>query len=337
MTLGERVKLKREKMNLSQEELAEKMGYKSKTSIHKIEQGITDLPLSKVSELAKVLKCTPAYLMGWDTERLARNKMVHGFELSKEEKIKLIQSIADKLKKGLSYTEIEEVLEFPYFSEVMQGITVEREILDEGLEDSTLFEQIEDVSISVAKHLFESSGLSFNEDDDELQRETFRQVANKMSLSEMIATELKKYATTSNAKFLEDSQFVSVPVYGRASAGCGCINMETVLYDKVIHINGYSHDSFLIEVSGDSMEPVIFDGEFVLVDPSHAEIEEGKIYVITYNNETFIKKIEEHEEDGIVVLKSINQKYRDRIIKQEEFENVKINGRVVKVISERKL
>ncbi|AYV92537.1 hypothetical protein A2U14_00765 [Fusobacterium necrophorum subsp. funduliforme] len=142
---------------------------------------------------------------------------------------------------------------------------------------------------------------------------------------------------TSNAIILDKSQFISVPVYGRASAGCGCINMETVLYDKVIHINGYSHDSFLIEVSGDSMEPVIFDGEFVLVDPSHAEIEEGKIYVITYNNETFIKKIEEHEEDGIVVLKSINQKYRDRIIKQEEFENVKINGRVVKVISERKL
>lgn len=142
---------------------------------------------------------------------------------------------------------------------------------------------------------------------------------------------------TSNAIILDKSQFISVPVYGKASAGCGCINMETALYDKVIHINGYSHDSFLIEVSGDSMEPLIFDGEFVLVDPSHIEIEEGKIYVITYNGETFIKKIEEHEEDGIVVLKSINQQYRDRIIKQEEFESVKINGRVVKVISERKL
>jgi len=31
---------------------AEKMNYKSKTSIHKIEVGITDLPLSKVKELA---------------------------------------------------------------------------------------------------------------------------------------------------------------------------------------------------------------------------------------------------------------------------------------------
>ena len=69
MTLGEKVKLKREELNLSQEELAEKMNYKSKTSIHKIEVGITDLPLSKVKELAAVLKTTPAYLMGWEEDK----------------------------------------------------------------------------------------------------------------------------------------------------------------------------------------------------------------------------------------------------------------------------
>lgn len=141
----------------------------------------------------------------------------------------------------------------------------------------------------------------------------------------------------SNAVILDKSQFIYVPVYGKASAGNGYINMETVLYDKLIHINGYSHDSFLIEVSGDSMEPTILDGEYVLVDPTSIEICEGKIYVITYNGETFIKMIEKHEEDGIVLLKSINQKYRDKIIKKEEFESVKIEGRVVKVISERNL
>lgn len=59
--------------------------------------------------------------------------------------------------------------------------------------------------------------------------------------------------------------------------------------------------------------------------------------MITYNGETFIKMIEKHEEDEIVLLKSINQKYRDKVIKKEEFENVKIEGRVVKVISERNL
>lgn len=81
MTLGEKVKRKREELKLSQEELAEKMGYKSKTSIHKIEQGITDLPLSKVEELSKVLDLKVAYLMGW-TEEKPQSKIKEGSNIS---------------------------------------------------------------------------------------------------------------------------------------------------------------------------------------------------------------------------------------------------------------
>ena len=91
MTLGEKVKLKREELNLSQEELAEKMNYKSKTSIHKIETGITDLPLSKVKELADVLKTTPAYLMGWEEDKKE--------ELTSQEKDIFSQLTEDELVK----------------------------------------------------------------------------------------------------------------------------------------------------------------------------------------------------------------------------------------------
>lgn len=89
MTLGEKVKLKREELNLSQEELAEKMNYKSKTSIHKIEVGITDLPLSKVKELAAVLKTTPAYLMGWEEEKTQEKENNIFSQLTNEELAKL--------------------------------------------------------------------------------------------------------------------------------------------------------------------------------------------------------------------------------------------------------
>lgn len=89
MTLGEKVKLKREELNLSQEELAEKMNYKSKTSIHKIEVGITDLPLSKVKELAAVLKTTPAYLMGWEEEKPQEKENNIFSKLTDEELAKL--------------------------------------------------------------------------------------------------------------------------------------------------------------------------------------------------------------------------------------------------------
>lgn len=68
MNIGDKIRKLREEKGLSQEELAQKMGYKSKTSIHKIEQGITDLPLSKVSEFANILNTTSSYLMGWEDE-----------------------------------------------------------------------------------------------------------------------------------------------------------------------------------------------------------------------------------------------------------------------------
>jgi toxin-antitoxin system, antitoxin component, xre family len=97
MTLGEKVKLKREELNLSQEELAEKMNYKSKTSIHKIEVGITDLPLSKVKELAAVLKTTPAYLMGWEEEKEEKENNIFSQltdeELAKLEKFKNMSTV----------------------------------------------------------------------------------------------------------------------------------------------------------------------------------------------------------------------------------------------------
>ena len=64
MSIGSRIKERRELLNLSQEELALKLGYKSRSTINKIESGINDISQSKVVEFAKVLQTTPAYLMG---------------------------------------------------------------------------------------------------------------------------------------------------------------------------------------------------------------------------------------------------------------------------------
>lgn len=65
MNIGERVKELRRKKGLTQDELAELLGYKSKSSVAHIENG-RDIPRSMVVKLAEVLDTTPAYLMGWD-------------------------------------------------------------------------------------------------------------------------------------------------------------------------------------------------------------------------------------------------------------------------------
>ncbi len=66
MTIGERIKILRKERGMTQEQLAKKCGYKSLTTINKIELGINRITLSVVEVLAEALGVTPAYLMGWE-------------------------------------------------------------------------------------------------------------------------------------------------------------------------------------------------------------------------------------------------------------------------------
>ncbi len=61
-----RIRARRIELGLTVEELAQKMGYKDKSSISKIENGKADIPQSKVLAFAKALETTTAYLIGAD-------------------------------------------------------------------------------------------------------------------------------------------------------------------------------------------------------------------------------------------------------------------------------
>ena len=65
MEIGERIRKKRLELGLSQEELAKKVGYKSRSSINKIEGDGRGLPQTKIVAFANALETTPSYLMGW--------------------------------------------------------------------------------------------------------------------------------------------------------------------------------------------------------------------------------------------------------------------------------
>lgn len=64
--IGEKIKLKRLEKKWTQEELATRMGYKTKSTITKIENGINDVSQKKVVKFAEVLGVSVAYLMGWE-------------------------------------------------------------------------------------------------------------------------------------------------------------------------------------------------------------------------------------------------------------------------------
>lgn len=64
--LGKRIKKRRIELNLTQEELAQRMGYKSKAAICKVESGEDNITSDRIRKFSDALETTPAVLMGWE-------------------------------------------------------------------------------------------------------------------------------------------------------------------------------------------------------------------------------------------------------------------------------
>jgi len=65
MTVGERIKKRRLELGLTQNELAERMGYTSRSAICTVEKDKEDLTTTRIRKFAEALQTTPAHLMGW--------------------------------------------------------------------------------------------------------------------------------------------------------------------------------------------------------------------------------------------------------------------------------
>lgn len=66
LELYKNIKKYRRELNITQQTLAEKAGYKDKSMIAKIEKGLVDLPQSKIVAFADIFGIEPGELMGYD-------------------------------------------------------------------------------------------------------------------------------------------------------------------------------------------------------------------------------------------------------------------------------
>ena len=65
MTVGERIKNRREEIGMTVDELAEKLG-KNRATIYRYERGdIEKLPIEILEPISRALDVTPGFLMGW--------------------------------------------------------------------------------------------------------------------------------------------------------------------------------------------------------------------------------------------------------------------------------
>lgn len=112
MTIADRIRIRREQLNLTQEELAVKCGYAGKSSISKIEKSGDDITLKKIQRVASVLGVSHRYLMGWEDDDLLnvsdRSDFLNSFTHEEENILRKIR----ELEKYYSIPEIERALDF---------------------------------------------------------------------------------------------------------------------------------------------------------------------------------------------------------------------------------
>ncbi len=132
----------------------------------------------------------------------------------------------------------------------------------------------------------------------------------------------------------KDVEFRHIPkVAARLSAGTGSFEAEETVTDylsfqtKWLAGKGSANNMVAMEVFGQSMEPVIKEGDTVLIDQSQKRILAGAIYAVGVEDTILIKRLEKHPNK--LVLCSDNKDYEPIYLDRDETDNVRIIGKVI--------
>ena len=112
------------------------------------------------------------------------------------------------------------------------------------------------------------------------------------------------------------SRKIGTPVYD-VDVTAGALSRERMFADDNIigHISvpGINADCKIVRVSGDSMKPVIKDGDYISVREisDTSVIYWGQIYVVLLEDYRMVKYLRRHPDDNKVILRSENPAYDD--------------------------
>lgn len=122
LQLYKNIKDKRIALGMSQDDLAKKTGYTSRSSIAKIESGKVDLPQTKIKLFADALNVTPAELMGWDDSKDSILSIPNIIPLPVTKKVPLLGRIAcgDPIT---AVENVEDYIDVPEFTQADFALT----------------------------------------------------------------------------------------------------------------------------------------------------------------------------------------------------------------------
>ena len=137
-----------------------------------------------------------------------------------------------------------------------------------------------------------------------------------------------------NRESCRDCQYRKIPkVEARLSAGTGSFECGQGVKDHLffpsswLSRKGAAQSMVAMEVFGHSMEPVISEGDTVLIDQSNTRIIAGAIYAVGVEDTILVKRLEKHPDK--LVLSSDNKAYEPIFLSLDDMDKVRILGKVI--------
>ncbi|MEN6409702.1 MAG: helix-turn-helix transcriptional regulator [Anaerolineaceae bacterium] len=126
--------------------------------------------------------------------------------------------------------------------------------------------------------------------------------------------------------------YTEIPLYElEVAAGSGAVMDKENIITKLafrkdwLRRSGFhGSDLLLVKITGDSMEPTLYDGGMILIDGSKKQIKSEKIYVFRHDDEGYVKRLRKSGDQVTAI--SDNRAYPEW---QIPVSDVKIIGRVV--------
>jgi phage repressor protein C with HTH and peptisase S24 domain len=131
-----------------------------------------------------------------------------------------------------------------------------------------------------------------------------------------------------------DDGFTYVPkVTARLSAGTGSFDCDAQVIEHLafpaawLNRKGSARSMVAMAVFGHSMEPVIKEGDTVLIDQSQTQILAGAIYAVGVEDTILVKRLEKHPDK--LVLCSDNRDFPPIFLGVDECDKVRILGKII--------
>ncbi|GED48949.1 helix-turn-helix domain-containing protein [Carnobacterium maltaromaticum] len=188
------------------------------------------------------------------------------------------------------------------------------------------------VAISKALGISPLDILGMNEND--LPQSTIEAIYNQLEKprQEKVYTFAEKQLSEQNSKIIqlstiEDDKEIEITSGHKSAAGFAILGDDSNMTSTVMKASKVPNGADeIVEITGDSMEPLIMKGEQVFIR-HQPTVENGEIAIVAiFDDGITCKKVYHDDIEGTVTLESINDQYDDMVF---PVEDIRIIGKVL--------